>query len=201
MAHAMRLDWGTRGRTSTGSAQWEGVTNVDIYKLETAQSFKEVTDNWNINTSRWLRRYVYLRLAPEGTKPTFTATMATYLTSAFWHGFYPGYYLMFVSSAFITNVARDIRRHLRPVFMNADGTPRPSKVAYDFFGWLFTQFSLNYVCTIFVLLTIHDSFLVWKSLYFCVHVVVVVLTVFYSQRNKQMARAARKAGAPASKAQ
>eukprot|EP01136_Pigoraptor_vietnamica_P045951 Opistho-1_new@24573 len=174
-----------------GQPQWNGVSNVDIIKLETAQSFKEVTDNWNINTSRWLRRYVYLRLAPEGSKPTFVATMGTYLTSAFWHGFYPGYYLMFVSSGFLTHIARDLRRHLRPHVVNADGTPKSVKPLYDFAGWLLTQFSLNYVCSIFVLLTVVDAYRVWKSVYFCVHVVLAVLMVFYSQRNKRLAQLSR----------
>ena len=35
--------------------------------------------------------------------------------SALWHGFYPGYYLTFLSCALFQEVARLLRRHLRPL--------------------------------------------------------------------------------------
>jgi hypothetical protein len=35
-------------------------------------------------------RYVYERLTPKGRKPGFLQLMATQLTSAIWHGLYPG---------------------------------------------------------------------------------------------------------------
>jgi lysophospholipid acyltransferase 1/2 len=65
-------------------------------------SFKLILDNWNITTLVWLRRVVYDR-AP------FQKTFAVFLVSAFWHGFYPGYYFMFLSAALFTVVARQVR--------------------------------------------------------------------------------------------
>jgi hypothetical protein len=49
---------------------------------------------------------VYLRVTPRGKKPGFRASMATFVTSAFWHGFYPGYYLTFVLASFVQTVAK-----------------------------------------------------------------------------------------------
>jgi lysophospholipid acyltransferase len=45
---------------------------------------------------------------PEGTKPTVWATVITFGASAFWHGFYPGYYIFFFTAAVYTEVARGI---------------------------------------------------------------------------------------------
>ena len=36
--------------------------------------------------------------------------LATSITSAFWHGFYPGYYLFFISVAFMNLSSRKVRR-------------------------------------------------------------------------------------------
>jgi lysophospholipid acyltransferase len=68
------------------------VTNVDIIVYETADNIKSLLDAWNMNTNKWLKNYVYLRVTPPGKKPNFFSTIATFGTSAIWHGFYPGYY-------------------------------------------------------------------------------------------------------------
>lgn len=49
---------------------------------------------------------VYLRLTPEGKKPTLLTTICTYSVSAFWHGFYPGYYIFFLTASIYTEVAK-----------------------------------------------------------------------------------------------
>lgn len=36
-------------------------------------------------------------------------TLAVFVLSAFWHGFYPGYYLSFVLGAFIVYAGRGVR--------------------------------------------------------------------------------------------
>lgn len=48
---------------------------------------------------KWLRFMVYERARAQ-------KTMLTYMLSSLWHGFYPGYYITFVSGAFFTIVAR-----------------------------------------------------------------------------------------------
>lgn len=58
-----------------------------------AQSYKTLLDAWNCGTNYWLRECVYKRLAKKGKKPGFKSTMATFTTSAFWHGINPTYYI------------------------------------------------------------------------------------------------------------
>ena len=90
----------------TGKTDWGRLTNIKPAGVELAQNSHAYLGNWNINTNHWLRNCIYLRVTPKGKKPGFRASMATFATSAFWHGFAPGYYLAFVLASFIQNIAK-----------------------------------------------------------------------------------------------
>lgn len=90
----------------TGRVNWNRLQNVKPLGIELAQNTHAYLGNWNINTNLWLRNYMYLRVTPKGKKPGFRASMATFVTSAFWHGFYPGYYMSFVLASFLQTIAK-----------------------------------------------------------------------------------------------
>lgn len=90
----------------TNKVDWNRLQNVNPWGIESAQNSRAYLENWNMNTNHWLRNYMYLRVTPKGKKPGFRASLATFVTSAFWHGFYPGYYLTFVLAAFLQTVAK-----------------------------------------------------------------------------------------------
>lgn len=96
---------------ATGKISWDRVRNIYPWGVESAQNTRAYLGNWNMKTNLWLRNYVFLRVTPMGKKPGFRATMATFVTSAVWHGFYPGYYLTFVLASFIQNVAKSKSLH------------------------------------------------------------------------------------------
>lgn len=98
----------------TGRVQWNRLQNVNPWRLETAQNTRAYLENWNINTNNWLRNYMYLRVTPKGKKPGFRASLATFGTSAFWHGFYPGYYLAFLLAAFLQAIAKSTSALSKP---------------------------------------------------------------------------------------
>ncbi|KAF9883310.1 lysophospholipid acyltransferase [Aspergillus nanangensis] len=151
----------------SGTVFWNRLQNVDPWGLETAQNSHAYLGSWNKNTNHWLRNYVYLRVTPKGKKPGFRASLATFATSAFWHGFYPGYYMTFVLGSFIQTVAKNFRRYIRPFFMAPDGSkPTPYKRYYDVFSWLVTQITLSFAVAPFVLLSYGASIRVWQSVYY-----------------------------------
>jgi lysophospholipid acyltransferase len=92
----------------TGKPDWSRLSNINPLGVELAQNARAYLGNWNINTNHWLRNYVYLRVTPKGRKPGFRATLATFVSSAFWHGFEPGYYLTFVLAALLQHVAKSM---------------------------------------------------------------------------------------------
>lgn len=106
--------------SKTGKPDWGRLTNIQPMGVELAQNSHAYLGYWNINTNHWLKNYMYLRVTPRGKKPGFRASMATFVTSAFWHGFEPGYYLTFVLASFIQNVAKS----------ESSSTARSSHVAH-----------------------------------------------------------------------
>ncbi|KAF2272275.1 MBOAT family protein-like protein [Westerdykella ornata] len=151
----------------TGRAKWDRLTNIKPLELELAQNTRGFLGAWNINTNNWLRNYMYLRVTPKGKKPGFRATLATFFTSAFWHGFYPGYYLSFILAAFIQTVAKNGRRLIRPLFLTPDGkAPLPSKQYYDIATFFITQATFAFTVAPFIFLRLHDSLAIWSRVYY-----------------------------------
>ncbi|KAF1974528.1 MBOAT-domain-containing protein [Bimuria novae-zelandiae CBS 107.79] len=152
---------------ATGRAKWDRLTNIKPMEVELAQNTRAYLGGWNLNTNSWLRNYMYLRVTPKGKKPGFRATLATFVTSAFWHGFYPGYYLAFILASLLQTIAKNARRLIRPLFMTPDGKePLPSKRYYDIFTWLLTQVVFAYTVAPFILLSFSATMLVWSRVYF-----------------------------------
>lgn len=97
---------GYNGLDENKQPRWDRLTNVGPLALETAQNTRAYLENWNMNTNKWLKNYVYLRVTPKGKKPGFRSSMATFGTSAIWHGISPGYYLTFITASFVQTVAK-----------------------------------------------------------------------------------------------
>ncbi|KAL2785687.1 MBOAT, membrane-bound O-acyltransferase family-domain-containing protein [Aspergillus keveii] len=169
----------------TGKVFWNRLENIDAWKLETAQNSHAYLGNWNKNTNHWLRNYVYLRVTPKGKKPGFRASLATFTTSAFWHGFYPGYYLTFVLGSLVQTVAKNFRRHVRPFFLSPDGsTNGPYKRYYDFASWFVTQTVMSFVVMPFIFLSFSESTYVWQSVYYYGVIFVLGALAFFSSPAK-----------------
>jgi lysophospholipid acyltransferase len=80
--------------------------NVSIIPCEFPENFRQMSKEWNTGTAQWLKNYVYDRLAPPKGRVPFYVTLATYVTSALWHGIFPGYFFFFLFAAFGDNLAR-----------------------------------------------------------------------------------------------
>ncbi|KAH6622041.1 MBOAT, membrane-bound O-acyltransferase family-domain-containing protein [Boeremia exigua] len=151
----------------TGRAKWDRLTNIHPIAIETAQNTRAFLGEWNINTNLWLRNYMFLRVTPKGQKPGFGATLATFVTSAFWHGFYPGYYMAFVLAALLQAAAKSGRRLVRPLFLGTDGkSALPTKIYYDVFTFFLTQAAFTFTVAPFILLGFSDTLKVWSRVYF-----------------------------------
>ena len=158
-------------RPKTGS---DGA-NADCVLIDrTAQSFKTLLDAWNIGTNFWLRECMYKRLARPGKKPGFKSTMATFATSAFWHGFNPTYYVTFVLGGLFQSLGRTMRKNVRPFFLPADyallspeqkkaADRAPIKRVYDVLSTIAVLVSLNFIVIPFILLEIAPTLKAWSQ--------------------------------------
>ncbi|KAH8088169.1 MBOAT, membrane-bound O-acyltransferase family-domain-containing protein, partial [Filobasidium floriforme] len=166
---------------STGSpvsdapkALWDRVENIDIWKIETAQSFKVLFDSWNCRANVWLRDTMYKRLVKPGQKPGFAPTVMTFVTSAFWHGIGTGYYLAFITAGICTSLGRQMRHLVRPFFLpeNIASHSTVPKQIYDVLSWLTVMSLINYVVAAFLLLSWHDCLLAWTRMGWAGHAVI-----------------------------
>uniref|UniRef100_A0AAY4CT46 Uncharacterized protein n=1 Tax=Denticeps clupeoides TaxID=299321 RepID=A0AAY4CT46_9TELE len=150
--------FGFNGYHPDGTARWDLISNLRILDIEFATSFKMFLDNWNIQTSHWLKRVCYERCP-------YKPTAATFLLSAMWHGAYPGYYLTFLTGIVVTLAAR-VRHNVRSHFL---GSPF-HKLVYDIITWAATQIAICYTSLPFVLLSVGPSMKFYRTRYFCIHI-------------------------------
>lgn len=91
-----------------GKPHWDQLENVNPLRSERFTDFRTYINEWNVSTHRWLRDYVYRRIITYygGAIDSDFAAIATYMISATWHGFYPGYFIMFSGWAWMTVISR-----------------------------------------------------------------------------------------------
>ncbi|KAI8069350.1 MBOAT, membrane-bound O-acyltransferase family-domain-containing protein [Gongronella butleri] len=169
--------FGFNGYDDKGRAKWDRLTNINVARVELAQSLKEYGDNWNMATNRWLKHYVYLRVTPPNKKAGMKSSLVTYFVSALWHGFYPGYYIMFLSLALFQTLGRSLRRCLRPLALAPDGRmPLPlQKSVYDMLGTVVTVFIVNVTAMSFVGLYLQPVLHIWHNVYY-IHYILGIAT-------------------------
>jgi len=91
-----------------GESNNDYVDTVDSYVIATSCSPKLIIDHWNMSIQRWLKTCFYLpgldilKLSPA------RAGLLTMIISAFWHGFYPTYYLAFFAFHYMIQTEKQI---------------------------------------------------------------------------------------------
>lgn len=79
----------------------------------------------------------------------------------------------------------DSRRLLRPFFLSRDGsTSLQTKRYYDVFSWLITQSVFSFTVAPFILLSFHDTVLVWARVWFYGIVGVSAASLFLASPGK-----------------
>ncbi|XP_074657184.1 lysophospholipid acyltransferase 6-like [Tubulanus polymorphus] len=146
---------GFNGYDSSGKQRWDLIDNVDIKQVELSTNIKGMIDAWNTSTTKWLRFIVYDRL-------TKFRTTGVLFVSSVWHGFYPGYYIMFMNCGILTIAARKMRHHFRWYFQ----TSKSKRVFYDVVTFIITRLAIAYMAAPFVLLELMPSITVLRSVYF-----------------------------------
>ena len=123
--------------------------------------------HWNHMIHLWLKNYVYVRTLVPGKKPGLWNNLATFIVSAFWHGFYPFYYVMFFFSALLGELAKDVYRS-RIYFR---WIPYPINLVLAHF---FSLLAMNYMGISFICLTFEKGWRFSGSLHHFIYIGIVV---------------------------
>ncbi|KAL5014016.1 hypothetical protein ScPMuIL_008286 [Solemya velum] len=158
--------FGFNGYDEKGKPRWDLITNIKILKLEFAMSTKTFIENWNIQTTVWLRLVCYDRVP-------VLKTLLTFMLSGLWHGFYPGYYFTFLFGTFCTAAGRKVHRNIRPLFLE----PEKKKLVYDIVTWFCTQLTIAYLAVPFTILYTQTTLDFYNSFYWCFHIAVISISL------------------------
>jgi len=142
--------FGFNGYDEKKQMKWDRLASVNLIGVEFAQSPFEISQNWNMTAGHWLKYYVYLRLDAPTSKPTTSSATITNLVSALWHGFYPGYFIHFLTASLILAISRIIRAKYRDRVIAAG---QMYKSIYNFLGFFLIKNYMGYSMASFVLLT------------------------------------------------
>jgi len=164
------------GKDENGNAKWDRIVMIRMWQFKTATNARGLVEHWNVPCQLWLKQYVFMRIIKMMNNRSL-AVFGTFFVSAFWHGFYGGYYCFFLTGAFFELVADALGKNLHHIFENKDGS---MPMWYRFMGWLLTFWAITYMAISFRLLSITLAFKAWSSIYFFSHIGgALILLIFY----------------------
>ena len=150
-----------------GDHKWDKIIGVYIYEVETASNCNSLLRAWNHRVHIWLKHYVSERLTGKDERPTGWHYLATYMISAFWHGFYPMYYVNF----FFVAVASFVHKDVYSMWILFRPIPRPIRIGLCIFVNIFT---VNYIGMMQTALTIENGFKFLKATYYFVPIMLII---------------------------
>ena len=178
----------------TVEPEWEGTRNVHLVDMELGTNLPTVLRHWNVSVHHWVKDYVYNRAAAMGHLPRFVPQMAAFGTLAYWHGFHPGYFVMFLSTPLMTHATYSVKTAVRGIEARMPALYSIIRPLVAPLGWFLTWGIINYLGIAFITLDWARSVQVMGSLYYVGHVAAVVVILVCIPMPKAP-RAARPAAA------
>merc|ERR1712137_1032638 len=136
---------------------------------------------WNICSGDWLKYYIYLRIPPKYIKMV-NPVVFTFMVSAFWHGFYPGYYFFFILYAFYYKFEEAIDYNFKRVYIMKDRTTPKNPTTYKCYivaMTFITWFYINSITITFRLLDLSGTLNAWNGIFWVGHILGATLFILF----------------------
>ena len=162
---------GYKGTRPDKSDDWDRVRGIVIHKAELGETTKVMIDNWNISVALWLRRYVFMRVASKQA-PRWRKSSAQHITmavSAFWHGFYPSYFVMFFFFSLLSEVSK--------MAYTTDFSKVPG--VFKWVAWLGMYTCGNLHGVVFMQLGLPETLALLNALYWGPYIVLMLVWAFF----------------------
>jgi lysophospholipid acyltransferase len=175
------------GTDEEGNPRFDRIKSVVLWNLETSYKVKDFLANWNISVHNWLKYYVYLRMLPNDKRGiNLRAAMLTFVVSAIWHGFYPGFLHFFVGAGLLDYHCKLCSLVIAPKFR---WVPDWLQIVVC---WIWCYSLCGYFVLSFVLLNFSDFWPVYEKMNFAGHLVLVgtimVMVPFVPKTEKAVKR-------------
>jgi lysophospholipid acyltransferase len=99
-------------------------------------------------------------------------SMSTFVVSAFWHGFYPSYYIMFVMAAILQEINKDVYKSWAYCYKLI-----PYNLVRYILAYLYNMLCMNFFGILFGALTKQNSFFFLSTTYYFIPILLVVSLV------------------------
>ena len=147
--------------------RFDRVKNIDETTIEADFYLKRKVEAWNMTIALWLKKYVYLRLVSYSKgKPGVLEFLTTFVISAFWHGFYPGYYFFFFYVGPLIYLTGEFK-YFYSWYFNF----MPQKMRRFMAGFV-TFYLFSYIVPVFAIYSLRDIFYYHSCQYFYCHIIV-----------------------------
>lgn len=137
------------------------------------RGFYGVLSSWNICAADWLKWHVYAPVF-NYTRNERLAILVTNITSAAWHGLYPGYFVTFIGVGLCTSIGRLVHKNVNPA------VARSHILVQAFFPIVMMLFVSVCVCTVAIPFQVFTFELIWESwkgIYFIGHIWLGMMTI------------------------
>lgn len=160
------------GMDQEGRVDWHALANVHIVDFETCITLEGVIQSFNLNTNKWVARYVFKRLKFLGNKMASWALSMLFV--ALWHGVWPGYYINFSLEMVAVMAERKLISFLRRLLGSSlSDMSAPVGVPLTVAAYLLKNIILMYPLVVFMLLKWSECYKFMSSVYFYCHVLTI----------------------------
>jgi lysophospholipid acyltransferase len=132
---------------------WSLIPNINALVFEMSPHFRDKVKNWNMSVQAWLQKSIYYRYRTaeqyqQNRSDAAKGQLLVFMVSAFWHGFYGGYYLSFF---FWYNVATIINIVFKLVQRNPQITETFNKfgIVGRVVAWTLSSIGMTYFAVYF----------------------------------------------------
>ncbi|KAK2183141.1 hypothetical protein NP493_318g04061 [Ridgeia piscesae] len=168
------------GKDENGNELWDGCANIRIRRYERASTMQELIQSFNVNTNRWMSKYVFKRLKFLGSREASQSITLAFL--ALWHGFYSGYFMTFSIEFLLVKFEKEAGPLLGDTtLVHLLRSNIIGRILLWSMKKVYTHFMLGYALVAFCLFTFDKYWHVYRTVYFLLHVVLVSWVVIHPQ--------------------
>ncbi|ORX53934.1 MBOAT-domain-containing protein [Hesseltinella vesiculosa] len=161
------------GEDEQGIAKFDGLSNILPWTFETATSIGQVIDSFNVNTNLWCKYYVFKRMKWAGSKDMSRAAALLFLAT--WHGFCSMYYVVFFWEFICVLSEQTLQRRTKQFYATYVRGNELHSLIWNIGSYLVCSATLYYAVVGFDLLTLHRSWVAYKSVYFIGHILTLLV--------------------------
>lgn len=154
----------------------EVCSNIKPYNFEVASTCDEMIHSFNINTNKWMARYIFKRCKGLGNRNA--SHLITLIFLAIWHGLFSGYIVNFMLEFFIVKVENEfvqVPSLMACVKQIQDKGGRAGYALLFMMKKIHMQFVLAFALISFNLFTYPRYLPVYASVYYCLFISHVVI--------------------------